>query len=247
MIPRLSNAQKKVFRDVRSVYKYVALKIQGEALGRILGKERQRCNIDILHGLDNSRATCEVLGWLDEPFSMADIFNNSKAKAIFFTDFVEVVDAAGELFKKAGMKPMLVYGDTNKDLAKILHSVENDPKVNPIVATYKSLSTAVPLVYLDSCVFLSQPFRSYIKEQAEARLDRLGQNNEIMYYNVTLDTGSESNISTRSQDILLWSKEMVLKLMQGSLTDDPEIIEESFFEAFDNNQAVKLIKSSLGW
>lgn len=226
IIPWLSNDKKKIFRDVRSVYKYVSLKIQGEALGRILGKERERCNLDILRGLDNSKATCEALEWKDEPFTLADIFGTSKTKAIFFTDYVEVITEAGRLFIEAGMKPMLVYAETNKNLSSIIQAVEKDPKANPIVATYKSLSTAVPLVMLDTCVFLNQPFRDHIKKQAEARLDRLGQKNELMYYNVTLDTGIEPNISTRSQDILTWSKEMVEQLLNVKLMDTPDVLEE---------------------
>ena len=247
LIPKLPNSQKEPFRNSRSVYKYVALKIQGEALGRILGKERERCNVDILKGLDNCKAFCTELEWEGIPFQMADIFSTSKTKAIFFTDYVEVITEAGKLFTKAGMKPMLVYAETNKNLSAIIEAVEKDPKANPIVATYKSLSTAVPLVMLDTCVFLSQPFRSYIKEQAEARLDRLGQKNELLFYNVTLDTGTEPNISTRSLEILEWSKEMVQLLTNTKLSDDPEVIEQSFIDAYQSNVFMKAVKSTLGW
>lgn len=247
IIPSLSNADKKIFRDVRTVYKYVALKIQGEALGRILGKERGRCNVDLFLNLDNALATCPELDIQDEPWTVDDIFSSGKAKTIFFTDYVEVIEVAKDYFKKRKMNPEVVYGDTNKDLDTIMNRIKNDPKANPTIATYKSLSTAVPLTFMDSCIFLNAPFRDYIRNQAESRLDRIGQENLMRFYTVLLDTGDEPNISTRSKEILEWSKEMVGKLTGTQVTDDDEVTEENFIENFDQTPTIEVVKPRYAW
>lgn len=231
IIPALPSHLKEKFRDARSVYKYVELKIQGEALGRILGKERLNCNLDIMSNLDNAKAYCEELELNGDDFSVADIFSMSEAKTIFFTDYVEVVQKAGEYFNSIGMHPLLVYADTNKDLPNIVSKIEKDPKANPLIATFKSLSTAVPLIMLDTCVMLNVPYRDYIYNQSTSRLDRLGQTKVLKFYHVYLDTGEEANISTRSKELMSWSKEMVEVLLGGSLLDDPDIVEESFIDA----------------
>lgn len=236
IVPSLPSGLKEKFRDASSVYKYVRLKIQGEALGRILGTEREMCNVDILKNINNSKIFCDELDYNGEDYSLQDIFAASKSKVIFFTDYVEVIIEAKEAFEKLGFKPAVVYGDTNKDLNSILQGVEKDPKINPIVATYKSLSTAVPLTMCSTAVFLNVPYRDYIYTQATARLDRLGQKNELFFYHVYLDTGDEPNISTRSKDIMMFSKEMVEALMGGGLDTDTVILEESFLENFKSTR-----------
>jgi len=40
-------------------------------------------------------------------------------------------------------------------------------------------------------------------KQAISRVDRLGQDTQVYIYNFYLDTGEESNLSTRSGDIIL--------------------------------------------
>ena len=245
IIPKLPSGLKEKFRNASSVYKYVKLKIQGEALGRILGNERQECNLDILKNINNSKIYCEELGYDGEEWGLGDIFSMAQAKTIFFTDYIEVLLEAGDMFEKMGMKPALVYGDTNKDLNSILSKVEKDPEVDPIVATYKSLSTAVPLTMCSVAVFLNVPYRDYIYSQASSRLDRLGQKHVLEFYHVYLDTGTEPNISTRSKDIMQFSKEMVEALLGGELVDDGEIVEESFLENFLPT-SLKEIKN-LGW
>lgn len=246
LIPNLPNGLKDKFRDARSVYKYVRLKIQGEALGQILGKERQQCNVDILIHINLGKVYCPELDLNGDDWTLQDIFQGSEGKTIFFTDYVEVVIEAQEMFEAMGMKPAIVYGDTNKDLNSIIRSVEKDPNINPIVATYKSLSTAVPLTMVDTMVALNVPYRDYIYNQATSRIDRLGQDKVLKFYHVYLDTGDEPNISTRSKDIMKWSKELVENLMGGKLCDDGEIIEESFLESFYQSP-IKTITKKIGW
>ena len=221
ILPTLPNEYKADFRDSKSVYKYYPLKVQGEALGRVLGKERMRCNLDIATHIQNAVVVNQADPKAKQTMCLEDIIDSAVSKTVLFTDYTEVVNALSEIFKGEGYIPLRVLAETNKDLANIIHTFEVTQS-NPLIATYKSLSTAVPLTMADVVVFLNMPFRSFEYQQALARLDRIGQKNPIKAYHVYLDTGDVPNISTRSKDILEWSKEMVAKIM-GSPIENAEL------------------------
>lgn len=208
IIPSLPKELRENFKDARSVYKYVNLKVQGEALGRILGKKRTQCNVDMLNAWDQYRITDMQTG---EKFdgSLIDIIENSAKKTVVFTSYVEVVDRCAEIMRKAGGFPLKVYGQTNNELPQIVAQFDKDKRSNPLIATLQSLSTAVPLIMANTVVFLNAPFRDYEYEQACSRVDRLGQTEVVYIYDVYLDTGKEPNISTRSLDIMAWSRNQV--------------------------------------
>lgn len=182
----------KPFRDVCSVIKYLTLKIQGECLGQVVGKMRVQAHV----------AMCDHI-----PFR--DICQSTKKKTVVFTSFVEVLEKAMETCRNQELNPILVYGKTNKDLAGQVKKFEVDESVNPLIATYNSLSTAVPLIMADTMIMINAPFRAYIQEQAIARIHRLGQDSKCVVYQLYLDTGNETNISSRSLDIMTWSQQQV--------------------------------------
>lgn len=189
LLPREMIAQ---FRDVKSVVKYVNLKIQGEVLGRVVGGMRIEANVAMVPHID----------WVG-------IVESTKKKTIMFTSFVEAVDAAEAHCVRLGMKPLVVYGKNTNDLPNHVKRFDNDPNLNPLLATYASLSTGVRLVIADTMILLNSPFRAYILEQAISRIYRLGQDSQTYVYQCVLDTGEVPNISTRSADILAWSTEQV--------------------------------------
>lgn len=231
IIPHLPNAMKEDFRKAKSVVKYVNLTILGECLGTVLGGSRSKCHLDMVDHIDFSK-----------------LIDGAKKKTLIFTSFVEVLEKANKLIQQQGYEPAAVYGATNKNLSSIVKSFFENDDINPLLATYPSLSTAVPLTAASSIIMINQPFREAIRIQTIARAARLGQDTPVDVWDVLLDTGDKPNISTRSNDIMQWSAEMTASILGVSnvdldtmqleskkefLDDIIKLAEESF-ESFDN-------------
>lgn len=196
ILPRLDKVDRDRFKDVKSVIKYVSLKIRGECLGRVLEKERKNAHLDMaLH------------------YDLTELVNVAKKKTIIFTSYVEIVDALTEKFTKAKYKPLKVTAETNKNLSSIISQFDKDPKANPLNATFQSLSTAVRLTMANNIITVNSPYRDHIMTQAIARAWRIGQDEQVYVWHMVLDTGDIPNISTRTNDILRWSKEQVDSIM----------------------------------
>lgn len=245
ILPVLDGAVKEKFKNAKSVYKYYHLKVQGEALGRILGRARTQCNIDVALNIKNSVVT--NLQTNERDFvSLPDIINQSIKKTLLYTDYVEVVDSVCDQLKNSGYEPLKVYGDTNKDLSNIISVFTKNKKYNPLVATFKSLSTAVPMIMANTIIMLNTPFRDNDYTQTVSRCDRMGQDEDVEVFVVYLDTGNEPNISTRSKDIMEWSKEMVEAIMGKK--SNIELAQESFDECLlDSMPAVTVSNKLPAW
>lgn len=220
IIPKLPQEHRKDFKDVKSAVKYPQLKIRGEALGRVLGRERIEANIKIA-----------------EAVNYETIIAGSKKKVLCFSSHVEVVDSVYNLMLKKKYLPLKVTAETNNDLKNIVSRFERDVKYNPLVATYQSLSTAVPMIMANTLVMLNFPFRVHEMDQAVARAWRIGQDTQVVVYLVQLDTGETANISSRSADIMNWSKEQVDQIMGYDSATDIDIsmedVGECALEAFE--------------
>lgn len=207
IIPRLPDSMKKEFRNSKSVVKYPQLKVLGEALGGILGKKRVECQLAMIPGTD-----------------FKGIIEKSEKKTIIFSSYVPVVDAIAKHCATLGFKPVVVHAQAEGDLAGNVKKFFDDETANPLIATFQSLSTAVPIIAANTTIFTNVPFRDHELVQAKARTNRLGQDTSVYYVFTYLDTGKEPNISTRSQEILEWSKEQVAAILgadySGEVTPD---------------------------
>ena len=220
ILPMLPNDIKKAFRKAKSVYKYVNLTIMGECLGSILGKARTQCNVDIASNL----GTMKLIPLNGGPdlglMTLDEILTNAKKKTIMFTSFVEVVTTLRSKLMAEQYKPAVIFGETNKDLPKIVESFDKEDAVNPLVATFQSLSTAVPLIMANTIIMLNIPFRDKDYVQAVARAHRKGQTEDVYVIDVLLDTGDVPNISTRSKDIATEAAQMVAKIMGVDIDEE---------------------------
>jgi len=195
IIPRLPDKLKAKFREAKSVVKYVHLKVMGEALGK-LGTFRVECNIDIAMEAD-----------------VMSLIDSAEKKTLIFSSYIEVVEKLAERLKKEGYTPVVVHGSTSKSPTELLKTFDHDPDANPLITTFQSLSTGVPLIAANRTLYMNAPFRDRIKKQAAGRTNRLGQDKPVDYYSFFLDTGSEPNISTRSLEIMDWSADQVKSIL----------------------------------
>lgn len=184
------------WKAIRSTIKYVSLKIQGECLGTIVGGNRIKCHVDMAKHV-NFKGICDT----------------TTKKTVVFSSFVEVVEQCMIQLENQGLIGAFVYAKTNSKLPQIISSFQKDERVNPLVATYKSLSTAVPLTMADVMILIDSPYRDYILQQAVSRIHRLDSDTQTYIYTLELDTGSEYNISQRSTEILQWSQSQIKSII----------------------------------
>ena len=201
IIPRLPNNLKKDFRDAKSVYKYVRLKVLGEVIGNLLTRLRMSMTSDLLGK--------EVI----------DTINTAKKRTILFSSYIESLDMAKTVCIKAGMKPMVIDGSNSKMVKSMLDEFRANESINPLIASTKVLSTGHTIVECNTVIFLNVPFRSVDYYQASDRVYRIGQDTDVYIYKLVLDTGKSDNLSTRMQDILAWSKGQFNEIM-GETDDD---------------------------
>lgn len=237
IIPALSSEDRKIFKEVKTIIKYTKLKIQGECLGRILGRIRIDCHVDIAKHVDFS-----------------SIIDNALLKTVIFSSYVDVCEQCKSTLDKDYIT-LSVYGQYTKNLSSIVNQFERNQETNPLIATYASLSTAVPLIMANTVIMINPPFRDYIQNQAISRVHRLGAKEPVFIYQTVLDTGDVPNISTRGIDIIAWSQQQVEEITGVASVYKDTIINESgelsiASESLDYTEVVIATKSKslvAGW
>lgn len=219
LIPSLPTAMQREFRASRSIVKSMILKVRGEALGKVLAKRRAEC-----------------AGELSQHCDLETIIANGVAKTLIFSTYTDALRQAGKYLTGKGLNCVNVWGDTAKLVTQIVREFRNNPKVNPLLATFASLSTAVPITEANQVVFLELPPRQYIYEQTVARALRLGQKNTVYVFEILLDTGLEPNISTRGDEIITWSRNQVTALIGESFGGPQD--DEYDIEQYDSTKAL---------
>lgn len=199
---------RKYFRSAKSVVKYVGLKIQGEALGNVLGTAR-----------------IEAVKALVEYADLPSYIDHVEKKTLVFTDHVDVVHETEDYLTRVGYKPQVVYGGNGKDRDKLVAEAEKNPEINPLITTFEMLGTGFPLVFANQVLCMNPPWRSHILTQTIARVHRQGQTaKQTFAYIFELDTGTEENVTSRTVDIMQWSKEQVEVLMGSTFGMDVEMV-----------------------
>jgi len=202
IIPALPMTIKNQFKDAISIVKFMKARTLGEALG----------------WLGTKRAECTTL--IAQYANLESYIVAADKKTIIFSSFVPPIMATNDILTKKGFKTLQVYGDYTKQITEIINQFKSDPDVNPIIATYKSMSASQTLTVANTILFLDVPFRDYVKEQALHRAYRIGQDTQTYLYSFFLQT-NEPNLSTRADEILKWSQSQISSIM-GS-TDRDEI------------------------
>lgn len=184
------------FRSIKSAVKYLNLKLQGEALGNVLGRAR----------INAIRETISHAG-------LVDLIENAEKKTLIFTSYVDVVKETEAYLASKGIKSVCIYGDNNKHRDDLIKQFEEDPEIKVCIAVFDSLKEGYPMLMANNTIFMNAPFRDYELTQAVARTHRTGQDTLCFFWMVNLDTGNEENITGRSIDILEWSRDQVNQLL----------------------------------
>lgn len=188
----------KYFRHIKSAVKYVGLKIRGEALGRVL-----------------SRARIEAVRDIIRYAKLPEMISSVQKKTAIYTSYIDVIKELETYFEEQSIKSISIHGENSGDIEKVIKIVENDKEVNPLITTFNTLREGYPLLMCNQLIMMNAPFRSYETKQTIARIYRKGQDTECFVYLIDLDTGKEENITSRSIDIMEWSKEQVEILLGG--------------------------------
>ena len=203
IIPALPGGMRKTFRQARTVYKYVELKIMGEIIGNLLNQLRMEM-------------TSKLIGK-----EVMDIIKSAEKKTILFSSYVDSLEQAETACKKAGFTPMVITGENSSQVRQLLDTFRSNPDINPLIASIKVLSTGHTIIEANTVIFLNVPYRSVDYQQASDRVYRIGQDTDVYIYKLLLDTGDEPNLSTRMHDILAWSKDQFGAIIEGEIEDKP--------------------------
>lgn len=227
---RLKGKELADFRNIKSAVKYLSLKLRGEALGNVLGKARM-----------------EAVKLIIEHAGLPALIDNVEKKTLIFTSYVEVLKECEGYLENQGYQTVSIYGDTNKDRLSIVDRFEKDPDLNPCIALYDSLREGQPMLMANQTILLNAPYRDYELTQVVARTWRKGQDSHCYFWLIDLDTGNELNITSRTIDILNWSKEQVDQLLskqEGNLVfKDLDVDGMESFALMDEPETYKLSRN----
>ena len=212
--PQLPNDLKKVFKNCKTIYKYLTLKVMGE----VLGNELNRLRVEMTSKLIDKR--------------IVDIINNAEKKTILFSSYTDSIEIAEKVCRKYGLKPIVIDGSNSGDAKKLVSEFKQDESLNPLIASIKVMSTGHTINEANTVIFLNVPFRSTDYDQASERCYRIGQDTDVYIYKLILDTGEKHNLSTRMQDILSWSKEQFGQIVDGEFDQDADVA--NFMQAIEH-------------
>ena len=192
----LRGAALKEFRNIKSAVKYLGLKLRGEALGNVLGKAR----------INAIKDTIEYAG-------IPEMIDNVEKKTLIFTSYIDALKLCEEYLTKEGYKVVTVYGENSKDRDDAIRRFEKDPSLKALIAVYDSLKEGYPMLMANQTILLNAPFREIELKQVLGRTWRTGQDTLCFFKLLDLDTGDKLNITTRSINIMEWSREQVDSLL----------------------------------
>lgn len=194
----LKGEELKYFRHIKSAVKYVGLKIRGEALGNVLGKARM-----------------EAVRAVIEHAELPKLINSAKKKTLIYTSYIDVIDELKVYLDKEGFNVSHVHGDNSTEIDQIVSEFRDNQDVNPLCTTFSTLREGKPMLMANQIILMNSPFRSYELTQTIARIYRYGQTEECFVWLISLDTQGKENITSRSIDIMEWSKAAVEQLLGG--------------------------------
>lgn len=191
-LSRHDKDKRALLKEARSATVGAIMKALGEAMGEVFMKRAVNVVIEILQ---------------ENPQPIIKLIKDADKKVIFFTKSLKVVDFVNNWLNQNRIGCISITGET-ADVGEEIQKFKTYDDVDVLVATLQKLSTAVNLVVANTVLFLDLPYRSADFVQAQDRVYRLGQDTDVYIISMYLDTGSVPNLTTHTQEILQWSRDV---------------------------------------
>ncbi len=147
---------------------------------------------------------------------VTSIIKNAIKKTIIFSNFTAPLLKLEPLLKERGIDGVMATGLV-KDIPGAVKQFKTEEDKQVMYATIQKMCTGHTLIVANVVLFLDMPYRNADFLQAQDRAHRIGQDAPVYIYKILLDTGTDKNIITHSDDILKWSA-----LVTGAISADTD-------------------------
>jgi len=213
-------------RSIRAAERELALRLMKRYDSAIEARKEHRAKIggpdgaDVVGGIDRELVR-RVAGWEvadgddsttgDNVFSMVRRIGRAKAglaadyaaqlarsagKVVFFAKHIDVMDAAGEVFDRRGIRYTEIRGDQSSTArTKAIDAFVNDPEVQVIVCSLTAAGVGVNLQVASDVVLAELSWTDAEQTQAIDRVHRIGQTEPVTAWRVIAAQTLDSRIA----------------------------------------------------
>ena len=129
-----------------------------------------------------------------------DAFSKGKRKIIVFAIFKKTIKYLNIRLKKAGYKPVMIYGDSNINKYDVLHQFEFDDSVEVLLSSEVG-SEGLDMQFCNCLVNYDLPWNPMVVEQRIGRIDRFGQESpKVNIFNIVVKDTIVEDIFSRLLD-----------------------------------------------
>lgn len=116
-------------------------------------------------------------------------------KVVIWTSFREELTLVSAICSKLGLKWVKLDGTINaKERDNVVQNFQNDETVRVFIGQQHAGGIGITLTAADYCIFFSNDYSHEIRVQAEDRLHRIGQRNQVTYIDLIMKGTLDSTI-----------------------------------------------------
>jgi SNF2 family DNA or RNA helicase len=121
---------------------------------------------------------------------LCDLLEEASSRVVVFSEFVEALKLANKDFPG-----WLYHGGLNESQRdNILAAWKSDPMMRPLYMSRAAGGVGITLIEAHTCIFLDEPWTAADREQAIARVHRIGQKNPITVYSLRSEKSVEDHV-----------------------------------------------------
>ena len=143
-----------------------------------------------------------------------DAVENGK-KVVIFSNWTQMTD---EIFNRLTGKYALgvITGQTNDKDRQLIVNLYQEGKLDVIIGTIGAMGTGITLTAGTVEIFLDEPWNKALKDQAEDRCHRIGQNNNVTIYTLL----TKNTIDERIHELVERKGALSDAIVDGKITDN---------------------------